>query len=373
MPSGKKYRVAIVGAGAVAQSHHKSFASQDDRAEVVAVTDLDAGRAAAFAAERGIARSYGDLTTMLEEVQPDLLSICTPPAAHREAVLAGLAAGAWVWCEKPPVLSLAEYDELAAAEPAGGPYVGYVFQHRFGSAATTLRKQVAEETLGRPHVAVCHTLWYRDAAYYQVPWRGRWETEGGGPAMGLGIHQMDLMLSLLGDWHEVRALMGTLDRDVVTEDVSVAAVSFENGALASVVNSALSPRQESYLRFDFTDATVEVSHLYGYDNSNWKWTPRDGVDAARAASWAPETDTRSSHRNQAVMFLDAMDAGERPPASGQDGRRSLELVTGLYQAAITGQPVLRSELVPGNPFYSQLDGGGRYKPARPGITPEGQR
>lgn len=188
--------------------------------------------------------------------------------------------------------------------------------------------------------------------------------------MGHGIHQMDLMLSLLGDWHEIRALMGTLGRDVVTEDVSVAAVSFESGALASVVNSVLSPRQESYLRFDFDDATVEVSHLYGYDNSNWKWTPRDGVDAS---SWAPEENTASSHEAQIAVFLDAMDAGERPPASGHDGRRSLELVTGLYQSAITGLPVLRSELVPGNPFYTQLDGGGRYKPVRPGTATEDQR
>jgi predicted dehydrogenase len=187
--------------------------------------------------------------------------------------------------------------------------------------------------------------------------------------MGHGIHQMDLMLSLLGDWHEVRAMMGTLDRDVATEDVSVAGVSFASGALASVVNSVLSPRQESYLRFDFSDATVEVSHLYGYDNTNWTWTPRDGIDAERVRSWAPPTDATDeagSHGVQAGLFLDAMDAGVRPPASGADGRRSLELVTGLYQSAITRLPVLRSDLAPGNPFYRRMDGGGRYRPLRPG-------
>jgi predicted dehydrogenase len=174
--------------------------------------------------------------------------------------------------------------------------------------------------------------------------------------MGHGIHQMDLMLSLLGDWREIRAMMGTLDRDVATEDVSMAAVAFESGALVSVVNSVLSPRQESYLRFDFTDATVEVSHLYGYDNSHWTWTAREGIDSA---DWLPTTDVPSSHTAQLAAFLDAMDRRERPPASGADGRRSLELITGLYQSAITGRPVQRSELAPGNPFYDHLDGGGR--------------
>jgi predicted dehydrogenase len=362
MPDGRKqYRVAIVGTGAIAGGRHiPAVQAQDGRAKVVAVVDVDGDRAAAFAAEWGVEHSYTDLDTMLAADQPDLVIICTPPSVHHDGVQACLRAGAWVWCEKPPVLSLAEYDDLTADERDGGPYVGYVFQHRFGSAARTLREQITAGALGRPLVGICHTLWYRDDAYYEVPWRGKWETEGGGPTMGHGIHQMDLMLSLLGDWREVRAMMGTLDRRIATEDVSLAAVSFESGALVSVVNSALSPREVSYLRFDFSEATVEVSHLYGYDNSHWSWTPLRGVAEERAAGWLPTTDVRSSHNVQLTEFLDSMDRAERPAVSGADGRRSLELITGLYQSAITGSPVNRAELEPGNPFYTQLDGGGRY-------------
>jgi predicted dehydrogenase len=367
MPEGRKqYRVAIVGTGAIAGGRHiPAIQAQDGRAKVVAVVDVDGDRAAAFAAEWGVEHSYTDLDTMLATDQPDLAIICTPPSVHHSGVQACLRAGAWVWCEKPPVLSLAEYDDLMTDERDGGPYVGYVFQHRFGSAARTLREHIAAGALGRPLVGICHTLWYRDDAYYEVPWRGKWETEGGGPTMGHGIHQMDLMLSLLGDWREVRAMMGTLDRRIATEDVSLAAVSFESGALVSVVNSVLSPREVSYLRFDFSEATVEVSHLYGYDNSHWTWTPLRGVAEERAAGWLPTTDVRSSHNVQLAEFLDSMDRAERPAVSGADGRRSLELITGLYQSAITGSPVNRGELEPGNPFYTQLDGGGRYSP---GVT-----
>ncbi|HLU55650.1 MAG TPA: Gfo/Idh/MocA family oxidoreductase [Pseudonocardia sp.] len=356
----ERYRVAIVGAGSIAGHRHvPALRAHGDRTELVAVVDVDGDRAAAFAAEHGVAHHHTDVGAMLAEHRPDLVVVCTPPAAHRAGVAACLEAGAWVWCEKPPVLSLAEYDELTALERDGGPYVGYVFQHRFGSAAQALRRQIADGALGRPLVGVCHTLWYRDHAYFEVPWRGKWDTEGGGPTMGHGIHQMDLMLSLLGDWEEVRAMMGTLDRAVETEDVSLAAVRFASGALVSVVNSVLSPREESYLRLDFTDATVEVSHLYGYGNSDWRWTPRAGV---ADPGWRPTDDVRSSHTAQLAHHLRAMDRRERPPASGADGRRSMELITGLYQSAITGRPVLRSELVPGNPFYDRLDGGGRYAP-----------
>ena len=124
-----------------------------------------------------------------------------------------------------------------------------------------LRGPVARR-FGLPVVATCHTLWYRDTAYYDVAWRGKWETEGGGPAMGHGIHQMDLLLSLLGPWAEVTAMAGRLARDTATEDVSMAVVRFPDGTLATAASSAISPRQTSSVRVDTERATLELEHLY---------------------------------------------------------------------------------------------------------------
>jgi predicted dehydrogenase len=349
------YSVAIVGAGAVTRaSHLPALAARQDRVRVTAVCDVDGARAAALADEWGIEGRYTDVDTMLERTAPDLLVVCTPPGSHVPAIRAGLAAGAWVWCEKPPALSLADYDSAVELERDGGPYVSFVFQHRFGSAARHLRHLVRDGALGRPLVAVCHTLWFRDQAYYSVPWRGRWETEGGGPTMGHGIHQMDMLLDILGDWREVQARAGTLDRAVETEDVSMALVTLESGALASVVNSVLSPREVSYLRFDFQEATAEVSHLYGYDNADWILTPRPGARGEVAAAWPPTDDTASSHAAQLDVLLGHLDAGTRPPASGADGRRALELATGIYLAARSGAPVSRADLVPGTAIYDSL-------------------
>ncbi|NJP96114.1 Gfo/Idh/MocA family oxidoreductase [Nonomuraea sp. FMUSA5-5] len=352
-------RVAVIGAGGIAKACHlPALAAAGDEVEIVAVCDVDPARTREVADAFGVPARHTDPGEMLAAHRPDLVVVATPPVAHREAVTASLDAGAWVWCEKPPTLSLAEYDEITAHERDGGPYASYVFQHRFGSAAQRLRRHIGDGELGAPLVAVCNTLWYRGHDYFEVPWRGKWETEGGGPTMGHGIHQMDLMLSLLGDWQEVHAVAATLGRRVETEDVSFAIVRFASGAVASVVNSVLSPRETSYLRFDFADATVEVEHLYGYDNGNWRWTPAPHVtDQDRIAGWAPEENTPSSHRAQLAALLAAMRAGERPQAGGADGRRVMELITGMYQSALTGRPVSRAELVPANPFYHALNGG----------------
>ncbi|MER6172570.1 Gfo/Idh/MocA family oxidoreductase [Streptosporangium sp. NPDC001681] len=337
-------RVAVVGTGGIAGiCHLPALRTQSHRARVVAAADTDEARVRAFCTEHAIPRAYPSLEAMLDAERPDLVHLCTPPHLHAAQARICLKAGAWVWIEKPACRSLAEYDLITSAEGPG--YASVVSQHRFGSGARHLRALAPE--LGRALVALCVTAWYRDHAYFEAPWRGRWETEGGGPTMGHGIHQMDLMLSILGDWSEIRAMTGTLDRRIETEDVSMAAVRFASGAMASVVNSVLSRRQESYLRFDYTEATVELRHLYGYRNADWRST---------SARWNPPADLPSSHEAQLAELLDAYERGERPPMSGPEGRRSLELITGLYASAFTGRPVLRTDLTRDHPFYHRLDG-----------------
>ncbi len=277
VPSGP-IRVAIVGTGGIARIHAAALrpaAPGPSAAVLAAAADVDPDRLATFAREHGVPATYRHLDDLLAAARPDLVHICTPPHAHHQQALACLRAGVSVLVEKPPVISLREFDELTAAEAGSaavgpGPWFATVYQHRFGAAQRHFKALATDGTFGRPLLAVCHTMWFRDQAYFDVPWRGRWDTEGGGPTMGHGIHQMDMLLDVLGDWAEVRAIARRQARRTRTEDVSLAHVTFASGAVASVVNSVLSPREESYLRFDFTRASVEVTHLYGYTDDDWR-------------------------------------------------------------------------------------------------------
>ncbi|MET7643183.1 Gfo/Idh/MocA family oxidoreductase [Streptomyces sp. NPDC005426] len=363
-------RVAIVGTGAIARVSHlpalRALAAEQPL-EIVAAVDVDAASAKAFCADAGTGRPYTDLGLMLAEERPDLVTLGTPPRFHRDQTVAALRAGAWVWCEKPPCPSLEDFDAIEAAEGTGpgGPYAAIVFQHRFGSGSDHVRALLAEQAMGRPLVAHCQTTWYRDQAYYSVPWRGRWSTEGGGPAMGHGIHQMDLLLDLLGPWSEIRAMAGRLVHDVETEDVSTALVRFENGTMATIVNSVVSPDEVSRIRIDCERATVELTHLYGHRNADWRITPAPGVPAGQVAEWRNfGVDVPSSHEAQLRGLLRDLRSGRRPRSSGADGRTSLELVAALYKAAFTGNTVRAGEIGPGDPYYSALHGNA------PGWAPE---
>jgi predicted dehydrogenase len=363
----RTYHAVLVGTGSIGDAHVRAVESLRGRVELVAAADLDEARVRDFGARHGLPETFTDYETMLRRVKPALVLIATPPAQHAAMSIAAMEAGAWVLCEKPLCGSLAEFDAIAAAEARTGCYTACVFQMRFASSNAHLRRLAGSGMLGRPLVAVCHTLWFRDAAYYAVPWRGTWASELGGPTMGLGIHAMDHLLHLLGEWREVRAYAATLDRAIEVEDVSMAIVSFANGAVASVVNSSLSPRQETYLRIDYQRATVELTHLYSYTRENWRLTPLQGAFESDGLLQAWENfppDVGSTHGAQLAALVVDMDARRRPQTSGADARNTLELLTALYKSAFTGEVVARGSIQPGDPFYAALHGGRAAVPAK---------
>src|SRR6478735_377364 len=337
-------RCALVGTGAVANLHAHAVAAHP-HAELVAVTNLQRSIADDFAERWNVPAVYDSLEALLEAEHPDVVHICTPPVAHRDQTLAAFAAGAHVIVEKPPASSLDELDEMRAAAEAAGKQLAVVFQQRTGTAAAHFRRLLQEGVLGRPLLAVCETLWYRDQAYFDVPWRGQWQTEGGGTTLGHGIHQLDLLAFLLGEWASVQGRLWRLDRETQTEDASTATVSFANGVVAQVVTSAVSPREVSSIRIDTQKATIIVEHLYGHGHENWSISPAPGFEG-EAAAWAlPESEERSDHGPLLLDVVAALLDGRPLPPTASDPARSFELVAAIYaSAAADGAVVTPADL-----------------------------
>ncbi|MEM7033055.1 MAG: Gfo/Idh/MocA family oxidoreductase [Chloroflexota bacterium] len=361
-------KTAIIGTGGIARAHVRANQSVGDRTALVAAMDIDTDRVGAFCETHEIATPYTDFETLLNNEKPDLVHICTPPGLHADLSIQAMEAGAWVYCEKPMVASLEELDRVQAVEARTGKHCTSVFQWRFGSGGQHLNHLIQTNAMGDLLVGVCNTVWYRGPDYYAVDWRGKWETEVGGTTMIHGIHAIDFFLWHMGDWTEVRAMIGTLDRDIDVEDVSMALVKFERGAMGSIVNSALSPRQESYLRFDFQKATVELSHLYRYVNEDWTYSIRenaDETDKQALVQWQalPENQL-SSHDAQLATLLDDMEHDRQPLTSGNEARRTVEFLTSMFKSGFTGQPVQRGSITPDDPFYRALNGGYRIPKER---------
>jgi predicted dehydrogenase len=333
-----KLRAGIVGTGAISDSHARAIAAYDG-AELVGVADTHPDRASAFAERWGGVATFADLDGLLA-LQLDVLHICTPPSVHAEQAIAAFEAGAHVICEKPAALSLAELDRMTDAAVKAGKQLAIVFQQRTGTAAEHVRAQLHAGAFGRPLVATCLTLWYRGQDYFDVPWRGNWATEGGGPTLGHGIHQIDLLAHLLGDWATVSGQLWRLGRETETEDVSTAVLTFRSGVVASVVTSALSPREVSTIRIDTERATITVDHLYGHSHENWRITPAPGIASSETDAWRlPDHEEGSGHDPLIREVYDALRAGRPLPPVASDPARSLEIVTAIYSSTATGHTV----------------------------------
>ena len=345
-------RCAIVGTGAVAHFHARAVAAYPD-AQLVAVSDLSRDAAEAFAAHWADPAVYDTLEEMLAAEQPDVVLVCTPPGAHADQAVAAFAAGAHVVVEKPPAPSLDELDRMRDAAEAAGRQLAVVFQQRTGTAAAHARGLLRSGALGHPLIAVCQTLWYRDPAYFAVPWRGAWETEGGGTTLGHGIHQLDLLAFLLGDWTSVQARLWRLDRETQTEDASTATVTFAGGVVAQIVTSAVSPREVSSIRIDTQKATVTVDHVYGHGHENWRITPAPGFEEDAEAWQLPDTEERSDHAPLLRDVFDALRAGTPLPPTADAPARSLELVAAIYASAADDGAVITPEVLATHPTHRQ--------------------
>lgn len=372
----RKVSVGIVGCGAIANSHASAYLDHPN-AELVGVYDADADRAAAFATKYGTT-SCSTLSELID-LAPELVSVATPPGSHTDLTVILLGAGCSVLLEKPPTINLADMDVLADAEAASTGSVYVVFQHRHGSGAQRAHHLLGSGALGSPQVAVCETLWFRPDSYFLPDWRGNWAGEGGGPTLGHGIHQIDLLLHLMGEWDSLDAKAARIARPVEFEDVSMATVSFASGALASVVTSLLSPRETSRIRIDTTSGTLEVEHLYGYGDADWSWypAPADAVAAANGRDpgraddhghtdrnegrdpWtiSAGTDLRSNHAAQIHHLIDDLVAGRPHETTLSSTRGTMEFVTALYASSIERETIRRADLTPDRGFYHRLDGG----------------
>lgn len=352
-------RLGVIGAGGISHSHilaARSSANRE-RVRVTAIADIDEKRSAEQAKNYGIERTYADYREMLTSGEIDAVSVCTPPFLHVEQSTAALEAGLHVICEKPVSPTLAGLDAIAEAQRKSGKVFEGVFQHRVGQGAQQVKALIDAGAFGRLRFGLSETLWQRPQEYYDVWWRGTWEQECGGVTMGHGIHSIDMLAWLMGEPESLIADAATTKLDIVVEDTSAATVRFRNGAIGQIIVTVNAQDNRSRLEI-FGDRLQAVSSESAYDPTREPFrfaSTEDGVADAAAAEAARLVPEGAKHLHVAMLsdFLDAID-GKRPPlVPPEECRRSMELITGMYKSAMTGQRV-QFPIAADDPFYAQI-------------------
>jgi UDP-N-acetyl-2-amino-2-deoxyglucuronate dehydrogenase len=358
---------AVIGLG-VGRVHVQAFARLTE-SELVAVCDTNPERLAPVAERYGVT-AYTDAAQLLDDDRVEVIAVATPHPSHAPLAIAAMESGRHVIVEKPMTVDLAEADAMIACARRTGRTLGVIFQRRFWPASLRGRQAIAEGRIGAPVSGECELSWWRTEDYYRRdPWRGRWDTEGGGVLCNQGIHALDMFQWYMGEVESVWARWTNLTHPYIeVEDNAVAAVVFRNGALGTVRMSTTSRVSRTRVTVHGSNgATVslleEPEGAVGY-NDLWTIPGEEHVrdeslrehvakgeyiyQPAHHPDCAPTWHTGYSyqrsadpsyHAVQIQDFLHAIAEGREPLVNGEEGRKSLELMLAVYQSGRSGEVV----------------------------------
>src|SRR5262245_3940796 len=313
--------------------------------EVVALADPDADGRARTAAKIGAPRSYADYRELLEKERPNLASIAMRQSDQHHAIaMAALKTGAHLYCEKPFVTAPNESDELLAEADKSGLKIAVAHTMRMTPLMVRLKQAIAEGQIG--DMVEVRAFGKQDAR------------AGGEDMMVLGSHLFDLLRLFLGDplWCSARVLwqgrdIAPSDRRLVTDNVGYIAGDevFAQFAFPKGVNATFTSAAK--LRETVEHWGIEFFGSKGAARINCDIAPN--VFLRRSTSWKPEGKTDAWQPLDVAQvksppphnlgpvgdWLEAIARNREPECSGRNGAWAVEMVMGVYHAALSGKRI----------------------------------
>lgn len=336
-------RVNLVGCGRIAQRHSELLGGGHlENAVLQAVCDIVPERARALG-EKYSVPWYADAATMMEQSDCDVVSVLTDSGSHAEMTVSLAGYGKHILVEKPMALTLADADAMIAACDANGIRLFVVKQNRFNVPILKTREALEEGRFGKIVMGTVRVRWCRDQAYYdQAAWRGRWATDGG-VLSNQASHHIDVLEWMLGDVVSVFAMGRTALVDIEAEDTAVVLLRFKSGALGIIeATTATRPTDlEGSLSILGEGGSVEVGGFALNQMRTWQFVaPKPGDDRVLSEFSVNPPDVYGfGHRAYYEHVIECLRYGRAHLVDGLEGRRSLELITAIYESIESGQEV----------------------------------
>lgn len=325
-------RVGIVGLGKMGRIRFEAVNRNGD-GRVVAVCDP------AREGELPGVKRHESAEALIDDPGIDAVFICTPNYLNRPLTIRALRAGKHVFCEKPPAFSAEEVEDVMRAEEAAGDRkLMYGFNHRHHDSVRRAKELIDSGVYGR-------LLWMRgrygksvDQSFYSN-WRSKRALAGGGILIDQGIHMLDLLLMMAGDFDDVQAFVSNLYWKLDVED-NVFGI-FRNratGLVASLHSTMTQWRHLFSLEMFLEQGYIVINGLltssgtYGEETM----TVAKNRTIAPASTWSDEEQTcfniNNSWRYEVEHFFEAV-TRDRPVTVGtsQDALKLMRLIDRVYR------------------------------------------
>lgn len=338
----------IIGCGMISRFHAKAIADIEN-ASLVGCWNRTPDSSQKLAEETGCA-AYDSLEEMLANPDIHVVTIGTASGAHLDPAVAAAEAGKHVIIEKPLEVTLERCDKIIAACEKNNVKLATIFPSRFHESSQLMKSAVDAGKFGTLTMGDAYVKWYRTQEYYDSgAWRGTWEMDGGGALMNQAIHSVDLLYWFMGPVKSIVAQTATLAHDrIEVEDVATASLQFENGALG-VIEATTAAFPGSLKKIELHGSAGSAT-LQEEDITVWDFAEPTDNDKTLLEKMSNRTESGGGasdpaaigHHGHTELFKDAIDAIENdttPLIDGHEGRRSVEIILGVYEAAKSGRRV----------------------------------
>ncbi|MDR2505199.1 MAG: Gfo/Idh/MocA family oxidoreductase, partial [Oscillospiraceae bacterium] len=250
--------------------------------------------------------------------------------------------------------SLEECDAMIKARDESGKTLSIIAQNRFRKPIRDLKELLDSGIAGPVRHAQIDSYWWRGHCYYDLYWRGKWETEGGGCTLNHAVHHIDMLGWMMGLPEKLNSMMANTAHDnAEIEDLSVAVLKYPT-ALAQVTSSVVHHAEEQQVIFQCEKARIAapVQTYASVSKPNGFPTRDEKLEAEiQAFTDALPDIPYEGHTGQIENVVAALEKGVPPAIGGEDGRRTIELITGIYKSGSTGETV-SFPLEKSDPFYT---------------------
>ncbi len=361
---GKKFRVAIIGCGGIAQSHLQAYATIPE-VEIVAGVDINADRLKIMRDNWGLKEEQlfgADLATgetisetawieMIEKIKPDAVDVCTPNGLHCAPVVYACEQGCHAFVEKPMAMNPAECEQMIAAAEKNNVKLSVGFQHRYRTNTQAMIKARENGQFGDIMYVHCQALRRRGVPNWGV--FGQKELQGGGPMIDIGVHILECAYAFMGSPKPVAAsgncwtYMGDKPSNTynawknwdwktyTVEDLAIGQIRFDNGAILQIESSF-------------------IAHIKDNDVFNWKamgtkagcdfesgeiYTDMNDLMVNAKPSYYKDLGWTELFAAKLQNWIDACTKGTPQFASGYDGLNVQKMLDGIYRSAECGREV----------------------------------
>ncbi len=346
-PDAKNLKFALVGCGRIARRHSDLLGGgQIAGARLAAVCDIVPEKAKALGEKFGVPY-YTDMLEMMAKTPVDAVSMLTESGNHARHVVELAKFGKHIVVEKPMALTLDDADAMIKACAGAGIKLFVVKQNRFNVPVVKLREALEAGRFGKLVLGTVRVRWCREQGYYdQDRWRGTWALDGGVLA-NQASHHVDLLEWMMGDVEDVFAMSATALVKIETEDTAVVSLRFRNGALGVIeATTAARPKDlEGSISIMGENGAVEIGGFAVNQMKTWNFrTPQPGdSEVMTKYSVNPPDVYGFGHKAYYEHVVDCIVNDTKQLVDGAEGRRSLELIAGIYESIETKREVsLRS-------------------------------